>query len=68
MLSLILPLVLVMIIGVCGVVYNASKPRARAEKRKLKKIAKEAEQKVSLCKGNEKTILKIKDQLEQFSQ
>ena len=51
-----------------GALYKTGACKAKSTKNKLRKIAKSAQIDVSLCKENEKSILKIKKELEEFTQ
>ena len=66
MLGIILFLAL-LVLTTCGAIYKSWTSTAKANKSKLKKIAKTAQRKVYQCKNNEKSLMEIKDQLEDFA-
>ena len=58
---------ILLLLGVCGATYKSRVGKTRANKRKLKKIAKATKHNVNLCQDNEKSLLKVTNQLEEFA-
>ena len=61
-------IVILLVIALCGTMYRTRISKAKPNRNKLKKIAKSAHIDNNLCKENKKSILKIKKQIEEFTQ
>ena len=68
MLVIVAIIVISLLLAACGTWYKAGSCNAKSIKNKLRKIAKSARLDVNLCKENEKSVLKIKKELEKFTQ